>query len=56
VGYKALGWVVWHGAKWYLRRRYGRLIPSRQVAAGTAVAAAIAVLVVAGAKREAAGR
>jgi hypothetical protein len=23
MGYKVLGYIVWHGAKWYLRRRYG---------------------------------
>jgi uncharacterized protein involved in exopolysaccharide biosynthesis len=22
MGYKALGFVVWQGAKWYLRRRF----------------------------------
>ena len=23
MGYRILGIVVWHGGKWYLRRRYG---------------------------------
>ena len=23
MGYKLLGFVVWQGAKWYLRRRFG---------------------------------
>jgi hypothetical protein len=23
MGYKILGFVVWHGGRWYLRRRYG---------------------------------
>ena len=22
MGYKAIGYVVWHGGKWYLRRRF----------------------------------
>lgn len=25
MGYKLLGFVVWHGAKWYARRRIGAL-------------------------------
>jgi len=23
MGYRILGFAVWHGGKWYLRRRYG---------------------------------
>jgi hypothetical protein len=52
TGYKLLGFSVWHGGKWYLRRRYRWLFPSRRVAAAGVVAAAIAVLVVVGARRE----
>jgi hypothetical protein len=44
-GYKLLGYVVWHGGKWYLRRR----LPSARVLATAAVAvtgaAAVALLV-----------
>jgi hypothetical protein len=32
-GYRLLGYVVWRGAKWYLRRR----LPSRRVAVATAL-------------------
>jgi hypothetical protein len=43
-GYKLLGYVVWHGGKWYLRRR----LPSTRVLATAAAAltgvAAVALL------------
>lgn len=32
MGYKVLGYAVWKGAKWYVGRRYGHLVPSRRVA------------------------
>jgi hypothetical protein len=32
VLYRLLGMAIWKGAKWFLRRRYGRLVPSRRVA------------------------
>lgn len=35
-GYKLLGWAVWNGAKWYLRRR---LPSARRVATGVVVVA-----------------
>ena len=35
LGYQVLGFVVWNGAKWYVRRRYGDT--PRRVAAATAV-------------------
>jgi hypothetical protein len=38
-GYKLLGYAVWHGGKWYLRRR----LPSVRVSAITGVAAVSAV-------------
>jgi len=41
TGYKLLGFLVWRGAKWYLRRRMPALRP--KLAAG-----GIAVLVLAG--------
>jgi hypothetical protein len=46
-GHRLLGLVVWRGGKWYLRHRYGRLIPSRRtvtVAALTAGGVGVAVL------------
>lgn len=43
TGYKVLGFAVWQGAKWYLRRRYGRLVPSRRVAAAGLVAAGVGI-------------
>jgi hypothetical protein len=44
-GYKALGFVVWKGGLWYLRRRYGiaKRVGTGLLAAG-AVAAAGAVV------------
>ncbi len=29
AGYQLLGFVVWKGAKWYVRRTYGRYLPTR---------------------------
>jgi hypothetical protein len=37
--YKVLGFAVWNGARWYLRRRYGKV--SRKVFAAGAVAAVV---------------
>ena len=45
MGYKLLGFVVWQGAKWYLRRRFphgGRNIAIAAVAGGV-IAGGIAV-------------
>jgi hypothetical protein len=42
-GYQALGFAVWTGAKWYVRRRYGDA--PRKVAAGGLVALVLAALV-----------
>jgi hypothetical protein len=55
TGYEILGFTVWHGGKWYVRRRYGALLPSRRVFAAGLVAALIAVIAVVGARREPAG-
>ena len=30
--YKVLGYVVWQAGRWYARRRYGHLVPSRRLA------------------------
>jgi hypothetical protein len=37
--YKLLGYAVWHGGKWYVRRRYLDRLPSARVAAVTGLAA-----------------
>jgi len=39
--YKALGFLVWRGGMWYLRRRYGL---AKRVAAGTLAAGAVAAV------------
>jgi hypothetical protein len=48
MGYKILGYAVWHGAKWYLNRRFAR---SQRLAAAGVVGVAIVALVVAGGRR-----
>jgi hypothetical protein len=45
MGYKVLGFAVWHGGRWYLRRRYGDR--PRRVALGALVAAGIVAALVA---------
>jgi hypothetical protein len=50
MGYRILGYVVWNGAKWYVRRRYGGAA-SRKAAALGIVGAAVVALAVAGRKR-----
>jgi hypothetical protein len=40
-GYEILGRVVWWVGKWYLRRTYGHLVPSRRVTAAILVALGI---------------
>ena len=39
TGYRVLGFAVWHGGKWYLRRR----LPSSRALAVSALTAAAAV-------------
>ena len=47
-----LGFIVWHLAQWYVRRRVGRIMPSRRVATAALVGSAVAtVAVVAAVKR-----
>jgi hypothetical protein len=44
-GYRVIGFVVWQGGKWYLRRRIGplrRIAVGGLLAAGTLTAAALA--------------
>ncbi|HEY4094481.1 MAG TPA: hypothetical protein VGM33_03175 [Baekduia sp.] len=49
MGYKILGFAVWNGAKWYLRRRYGVLASRRAMAVGVVGVAVVALAV--GSKR-----
>jgi hypothetical protein len=49
MGYKILGFAVWHGGKWYVKRRFGLLASRKAVAAGL-VGAGVAVLVVRGSR------
>jgi len=53
MAYKLLGFVVWKGARWFLNRRYGHMLPSRRVGSALLVGLAIAGLVAAGARRDA---
>jgi hypothetical protein len=47
--YKFLGYVVWHGGKWYMKSRVS-VLGSRKALAAGAVGAGIAVLVVRGSR------
>lgn len=47
-GYKLLGQLVWRGGRWYLRRTYGHLIPSRRTVALVLVAGGIGAVVIVG--------
>jgi hypothetical protein len=42
TGYQIVGYVTWNGGKFYLRRRYGHLIPSRRVVAAGLVVGTVA--------------
>jgi hypothetical protein len=46
--YKALGFAVWKGAKWYV----GRKVPPRKLLVGAALAVGVATLVAVGARRD----
>jgi hypothetical protein len=48
MGYKLLGYAVWHGGKFYARRRYGYLVPSRTLVVAGVVGAGVLAFVVAG--------
>jgi hypothetical protein len=47
MGYKLLGFVVWHGTRWYVRRRYSASPRNLAIAglAGAAIAGGVAVAV-----------
>jgi|AntDryMetagUQ255_1029468.scaffolds.fasta_scaffold01608_2 hypothetical protein len=51
MGYKLLGLAVWKGARWYMGRRFGRLIPSRRVLTGALVVTVVSGLAVAATRR-----
>lgn len=51
MAYKLLGFAVWKGARWYARRRYGRLVPSRRVLTGAFVVSAVSALAVVASRR-----
>jgi len=46
--YKALGFVVWRGGMWYLRRRYGR---AQRLGAGALAAGTVAAVAALAARR-----
>ena len=50
MGYKILGFAVWHGGKWYVKRRVGVLASRKAVAAGV-VGVAVVALAAKGARR-----
>lgn len=50
--YKVLGFVVWQGTRWYVRRRVMRLVPSRRVASAVLVAGAVSAVAVAAARAD----
>jgi hypothetical protein len=46
--YKLLGYVVWHGGKYFLKRRYGAYLPAPVLAGlGAAVVGGVALAVLA---------
>lgn len=47
-GYKLLGMAVWRGGRWYLRRTYGHLIPSRRTVLVVLVAGGVGAAVLVG--------
>ena len=47
---KLLRYFLWHGGRWYLRRRYGALTSRRVLALGV-VGTAVVVWAIAGSKR-----
>jgi hypothetical protein len=49
--YKILGYAVWHGARWYVRRRVSQMVPSRRVMTAAAVVGLVGALAVAASQR-----
>jgi hypothetical protein len=50
--YKALGYAVWNGGKFYLRRRVNSVDTTRKIAAAGVVALAVGSIIALGAKRD----
>jgi hypothetical protein len=54
--YKALGYAVWQGVKWYVGRKLpstgSSKLPSRKLMLGGALVLALATLIAVGAKRD----
>jgi hypothetical protein len=48
TGYRLLGMLTWRGLKWYLRRSYGHLVPSRRTVLLVLGAGGLGALVFAG--------
>jgi hypothetical protein len=46
VAYQTLGYVMWKGAKWYVRQRFGET--SRRVAVAVIVLTAVGAMLLAG--------
>jgi hypothetical protein len=44
VGYRLLGWTIWKGGKWYVRKRYGRFVPPRRLVVAGLTGALIAAI------------
>jgi hypothetical protein len=51
MGYKILGYAVWRGAKWFLRRKAGQVMPSRRLVSAGVVGLAVTGIAVAAARR-----
>jgi hypothetical protein len=47
MAYKLLGIMVWKGAKWFLRRKYGAALAPKPLLAGGLVAAVVGAVLVA---------
>jgi hypothetical protein len=45
--YRALGWTVWHGGKYFLRRKYNWYLPGRFYAGAAALGVGAVALLVA---------
>ncbi|HEV7804896.1 MAG TPA: hypothetical protein VGO80_03700 [Solirubrobacteraceae bacterium] len=50
--YKLLGFAVWQGARWYVRRRISRLVPSRRVATTVLVAGVVGAVALVAARSD----
>jgi hypothetical protein len=50
--YKLLGFAVWQGARWYVRRRLRALVPSRRIATTVLVAGVVGAVALAAARTD----